>query len=66
MTNTNVTTEPSDELWNEQKIKLRAKFPYLTDADLYYQKGKRDVMLNAVQIILGKTKDQLTQIIAEL
>ena len=66
MTNTNITTEPSEELWNEQKTKLKAKFPYLTDADLYYQKGKRDVMLNAVQIILGKTKDQLTQIIAEL
>ena len=41
MTNTNITIEPSDELWNEQKTKLKAKFPYLTDADLYYQKGKQ-------------------------
>lgn len=52
--------------WNEQKGKLKAKFSTLTDEDLNYQEGKRDEMLNKVQIKLGKTKDELTAIIAAL
>jgi uncharacterized protein YjbJ (UPF0337 family) len=52
--------------WNVQKGKLKAKFTYLTDADLTYDEGKREEMLNRVQIKIGKTKDELTAIIAAL
>jgi len=52
--------------WDEQKGKLKVKFPTLTDADLNYAEGKRDEMLNKVQIKLGKTREELTAIIAGL
>ncbi len=52
--------------WNLQKKKLLAKFSYLTEADLNYEPGKRDEMLNRVQIKIGKTKDELTAIFAGL
>lgn len=52
--------------WNEQKDKLKAKFLTLTDADLHYEEGKKDEMLNNLQVKLGKTKEELTAIIAAL
>lgn len=52
--------------WNDQKEKLKTKFSTLTDEDLDYEEGKRDEMLNRVQIKLGKTKDELTATIAAL
>jgi len=52
--------------WNEQKGKLKLKFGYLTDNDLMFEDGKKDVMLGKLQIKLGKTKDELHKIIAAL
>lgn len=57
---------PGKTNWNEQKGKLKEQFPTLTDADLYYEKGKKDEMLNNVQIKLGKTKEEFDTIIAVL
>ncbi len=54
------------ENWSEQKVKLKAKFATLTDADLRYKDAKKDEMLNNHQIKLGKTKDELQKIIAAL
>jgi uncharacterized protein YjbJ (UPF0337 family) len=54
------------ENWDEQKEKLKAKFSNLTDEDLDYEEGKRDEMLERVQIKLGKTGEELTAIIAGL
>jgi uncharacterized protein YjbJ (UPF0337 family) len=52
--------------WNEQKGKLKQKFATLTDDDLMYVEGKKDEMLGKLQIKLGKSKDELNKIIAEL
>ena len=52
--------------WNEQKGKLKMKYATLTDDDLMYVEGKKDEMLGKIQIKLGKTKDELDKIIAEL
>ncbi|MBI2281164.1 MAG: CsbD family protein [Bacteroidetes bacterium] len=52
--------------WNEQKGILKQKFAVLTDNDLMFNEGKRDEMLGKLQIILGKTKEELNKIIAEL
>ena len=52
--------------WTEQKAKLKAKFSTLTDTDLQYENGKKDEMLDRVQTKLGKTKEELTTIIAGL
>jgi len=52
--------------WNEQKGKLKQKFANLTDNDLMYEQGKKDEMLGKLQIKLGKSKEELNKIIAEL
>ncbi len=52
--------------WNEQKGKLKQKFAALTDNDLLFAEGKREEMMGRLQIKLGKSKEQLHKIIAEL
>jgi uncharacterized protein YjbJ (UPF0337 family) len=52
--------------WNEQKGKLKQKFAALTDDDLMFEDGKQDEMLGKLQIKLGKTKEELSNIIAGL
>jgi uncharacterized protein YjbJ (UPF0337 family) len=53
-------------IWEEQKAKLKAKFPVLTDADLYYENGKRHDMLYNLQSKIGKSKKELEEIITAL
>jgi uncharacterized protein YjbJ (UPF0337 family) len=52
--------------WNEQKGKLKQKFGILTDNDLMFEEGKKDEMIGKLQIKLGKTKEQLHEIIEGL
>lgn len=52
--------------WHEQKGKLKQKFGFLTDNDLLFEEGKKEEMLGKLQIKLGKTKEELHKIIAEL
>jgi uncharacterized protein YjbJ (UPF0337 family) len=52
--------------WNEQKGKLKQKFAILTDNDLMFAEGKKDEMYGRLQIKLGKSKEELHKIIAEL
>ncbi len=52
--------------WNEQKGKLKQRYAWLTDNDLMFEEGKEDEMLGKIQIKLGKTKEQLHDIIAAL
>ncbi|UKJ06368.1 general stress protein CsbD [Solitalea lacus] len=52
--------------WFEQKAKLIAKFPVLTEADVHYEQGNREEMLRKIEAKLGKTKEELNLIIQEL
>ena len=52
--------------WNEQKGKLKQKFAQLTDDDLLFAEGKKDEMMGRLQIKLGKSKEDLHKIIADL
>jgi uncharacterized protein YjbJ (UPF0337 family) len=52
--------------WSELKGKLKAKYPALTDADLQYEDGKKEEMLKKVQQKLGKTEQELSEIISGL
>lgn len=52
--------------WNETKGKLKQNFGTLTDNDLLIGKGKQDEMLEKLRITLGKTKEEILKIIAEL
>jgi uncharacterized protein YjbJ (UPF0337 family) len=52
--------------WNEQKAKLKQKYATLTDDDLMFAEGKKEEMLAKLQIKLGKSKEELHKIIANL
>jgi uncharacterized protein YjbJ (UPF0337 family) len=52
--------------WNEQKGKLKQKFAQLTDDDLMFAEGKKDEMLGKLQIKLGKSKEEMEEILASL
>ncbi len=66
MLNPTDLTAPVLENWTDQKDKLKAQFPALTDEDLDYEEGKRDEMLSRIQIKLGKTKEEMALIISTL
>jgi uncharacterized protein YjbJ (UPF0337 family) len=52
--------------WNEQKGKLKQKFASLTDDDLMFAEGKKEEMMGKLQIKLGKSKEELHEIISAL
>lgn len=52
--------------WNQTKGKLKQKFAMLTESDLLLIEGKQDEMLGRLQIRLGKTKEEIHKLIAEL
>jgi phosphorylcholine metabolism protein LicD len=52
--------------WDDQKIKLKAKYPNLSESDLHFEPGKKDKMYHKIQTKLGKSADELTKIISEL
>ena len=52
--------------WNETKGKLKQKFAILTDSDMLFVDGKHDELLGRLQIKLGKTKQEIQKLIAEL
>lgn len=52
--------------WNQVKGKLKQKFAMLTDSDLLIIDGKHDEMIGRLQVRLGKTKEEIHKLIAEL
>ena len=52
--------------WNEQKGRLKQKFAILTDNDLLFESGEKEVMIGKLQLKLGKTKEELHRIISGL
>jgi uncharacterized protein YjbJ (UPF0337 family) len=52
--------------WNELKGKLKQKYGDLTDDDLMFTEGKEDEMLGRLQKKLGKSKDEVRRLIADL
>lgn len=52
--------------WNELAGKLKQKFAELTDNDLLFKEGKEEELLGRLQQKLGKTKEQIHDLIAKL
>jgi hypothetical protein len=52
--------------WNERKEKLRQKYPSITDEDLNFYEGKEKEMIELLGYKLGKTKEELRNIIITL
>jgi len=49
--------------WNEMKGKLKQQYGNLTDDDLVFAEGKDDEIMGRLQKKLGKTKDEVRQMI---
>jgi uncharacterized protein YjbJ (UPF0337 family) len=54
------------ESWTEQKEKLKQQFSTLINKDSLFEDGKKEEILEKLQIKLGKTKEELNNIIAAL
>ncbi len=52
--------------WNEISGKLKQKYANLTDDDLLFNEGKEEEIIGRLQIKLGKTKEQIHDVIAKL
>lgn len=55
-----------NERWKEQKAKLKIRFIKLQDSDLIFEEGKKEEMITKLEIKLGKTRDELLNILAGL
>jgi hypothetical protein len=52
--------------WNERKERLKQKYEILKDEDLIFYDGKEKEMLEILGNKLGKTSDELRNIIIDL
>jgi hypothetical protein len=52
--------------WNIKKEKLKKKYEILTDKDLSFREGKEKEMIEMLGYKLGKTKQELLNIIITL
>ncbi|NTW24904.1 MAG: CsbD family protein [Lentimicrobium sp.] len=52
--------------WNEKKGELKQKLDCLSGNDPLFEEGKNDEMLGKLEIKLGKTKEELIEIISTL
>jgi hypothetical protein len=49
--------------WNKKKIKIRQRYPIIKDKDLVCLQGKENEMLNLLGSKLGKSNQELLNII---
>lgn len=49
--------------WNELKGKIKAKYAELTDDDLLYEEGQEDQLIGKLQQKLGKSRDEVIELI---
>lgn len=52
--------------WNVTKVKLKRCFARLIDSDLILINGRKELMMEKIGNKLGKTKEELDNIISEL
>jgi uncharacterized protein YjbJ (UPF0337 family) len=52
--------------WNIIKGKLKQRFGNLTDDDLLFVKGKEEELIGRLQLKIGKTKEEIRNLIGKL
>ena len=52
--------------WDKKKEKLKERFPVITDEDLRYREGKEKEMIEMLGNKLGKSKQELLNIIVAI
>ena len=53
-------------LWNEVAGKIKQKYANLTDDDLMFAEGKEEELLGRLQKKIGKTKEEIRDMIRKL
>ena len=61
-----IPIQTPDQNWKRQKAKLKLMFPHLNNGDLYYDYGKKEVMMTSLQAKLGKSREGLNALLTEL
>jgi hypothetical protein len=56
----------ANDYWNVKKAKLKQKYEILSDKDLCFSEGKEKEMIEMLGFKLGKTKQELLDIIITL
>jgi hypothetical protein len=57
---------PVEGYWNKKKSKLKELYPAITDNDLCFLIGKEKEMIELLGYKIGKTKEELLNIIVGL
>jgi hypothetical protein len=52
--------------WNVKKEKLRQRYPYLTEADVEFNLGKEQEMIELLGYKMGLSKESLLKIIVSI
>jgi uncharacterized protein YjbJ (UPF0337 family) len=52
--------------WNQIAGKLKQKYADLTDDDLLFKEGKEEELLGKLQKKLGKTKEEISALLAKI
>jgi uncharacterized protein YjbJ (UPF0337 family) len=52
--------------WDKKKEKLKQRFPNITEEDLHYREGKEKEMIEMLGNKLGKSKQELLNIIVAI
>jgi len=52
--------------WNTIKGKLKQKYAQLTDDDLMFLEGKQDELYGRLEAKLGKSREEIRKVIAEM
>jgi uncharacterized protein YjbJ (UPF0337 family) len=61
-----MNTPPTSASWKEIKAKLKQRYPDLTDEDLTFSNGKEEALLARLQKRLGKSSQELRQMLRDL
>jgi hypothetical protein len=59
-------TQSPGEHWKKQKAKLKLMFNHLDDDDFIYDYGRKEVMMTKLQAKLGKSREELNDMLAKL
>jgi uncharacterized protein YjbJ (UPF0337 family) len=52
--------------WNEKKVKIKELYSNVTDSDLNFPDGKEKEMIEMLSNKIGKTREELVEIIVGL
>jgi uncharacterized protein YjbJ (UPF0337 family) len=55
-----------ESIWRKQKAKLKLIFGHLNDDDFKFDYGMKDVMMTKLQAKLGKSREELNELLIGL